>query len=250
MNEALEYYVYGLIDPRSNEIFYIGKGKGKRAEQHFKEILQKGAGNHAKIKLIEEIEKNGFKAELQYLLKDINEEAAYFLEEILIDRIGRRILNYGTLTNITVGGKHDNKLKFSLETAEKTSIHTAISKYPLLKTVIENIPRTSKEDEIKERFSQVVNEVSSLLLEMEPNIFNLVEAEDIKFLDHPGGKAIQFQSKYGNCEILLDVSKEKFGVNIRKDRQTIFSTKYGVQLSEMVLELKAYIKATANTTYD
>ena len=29
-----EYYVYGLIDPRNDSIFYVGKGKGKRYLDH------------------------------------------------------------------------------------------------------------------------------------------------------------------------------------------------------------------------
>jgi hypothetical protein len=32
-----EFYVYGLIDPRTEKLFYIGKGKGKRISQHFNE---------------------------------------------------------------------------------------------------------------------------------------------------------------------------------------------------------------------
>ena len=28
--EALQYYVYCLVDPRSNKIFYIGKGHDNR----------------------------------------------------------------------------------------------------------------------------------------------------------------------------------------------------------------------------
>ena len=37
--ESLAYYVYALVDPRDNRIFYIGKGKGNRIFQHAKDAL-------------------------------------------------------------------------------------------------------------------------------------------------------------------------------------------------------------------
>jgi hypothetical protein len=37
--EALKYYVYCLVNPRDNKIFYIGKGKGNRVFQHAKDSL-------------------------------------------------------------------------------------------------------------------------------------------------------------------------------------------------------------------
>ena len=33
--EKLNYYVYCLIDPRNNEVFYIGKGCGNAGGYHF-----------------------------------------------------------------------------------------------------------------------------------------------------------------------------------------------------------------------
>ncbi len=37
--EALQYYVYCLVDPRTNRIFYIGKGSGNRIFNHTNDAL-------------------------------------------------------------------------------------------------------------------------------------------------------------------------------------------------------------------
>ena len=36
----MKYYVYHLIDPRDNSVFYIGKGTGNRINDHQKEALR------------------------------------------------------------------------------------------------------------------------------------------------------------------------------------------------------------------
>ena len=46
--ESLAYYVYALVDPRDNRIFYIGKGKGNRVFQHAKDSLNE---NDTSLKL-------------------------------------------------------------------------------------------------------------------------------------------------------------------------------------------------------
>ena len=40
VKEALGYYVYALVDPRDNKIFYVGKGRGDRVFQHAEEKNQ------------------------------------------------------------------------------------------------------------------------------------------------------------------------------------------------------------------
>ncbi|CDF99459.1 Putative uncharacterized protein [Avibacterium paragallinarum JF4211] len=34
--EKIGYYIYCLVDPRNQNIFYVGKGKGNRVFQHSK----------------------------------------------------------------------------------------------------------------------------------------------------------------------------------------------------------------------
>ena len=34
-----QFYVYVLIDPRDNEVFYVGKGQGERAFQHERDVI-------------------------------------------------------------------------------------------------------------------------------------------------------------------------------------------------------------------
>lgn len=50
-----EHYVYELRDPFDNTVFYVGKGKGRRAEQHEKEAKEEGKPLTPKIKKIREI---------------------------------------------------------------------------------------------------------------------------------------------------------------------------------------------------
>ena len=48
------FYVYELVDPRDGVVFYVGKGKGRRIDQHEKEARAGGKGRKAdKIREIE-----------------------------------------------------------------------------------------------------------------------------------------------------------------------------------------------------
>ena len=52
-------YVYGLIDPRTNKIFYIGKGSGNRVFNHEKESMNSIDCDKLKLKTISEILNEG-----------------------------------------------------------------------------------------------------------------------------------------------------------------------------------------------
>lgn len=84
------FYVYAHFRPDTNAMFYIGKGKNKRAHstanrnKHWKNIVAKVGGFYAKI-----------------LLTDNDEEFAYFAEEEAINVYLKRGKN---LVNMTDGG--------------------------------------------------------------------------------------------------------------------------------------------------
>ncbi|HNX89389.1 MAG TPA: hypothetical protein PKH58_09915 [Paludibacteraceae bacterium] len=139
-----EYYVYGLIDPRTNSIFYIGKGKGKRVFQHFKE-KEDYHTNSEKLKLIAEIQKEGQQVNHIFIGENLKEETALLLEKLLIYRIGRKIFNEGCLTNIVPGGRWNSEASYFLSNEDLPSIEAIKSQYPDLISVLEKFPKISKE---------------------------------------------------------------------------------------------------------
>jgi len=198
------YYVYGLADPKNDEVFYIGKGKGKRAEQHFQEVYIEGKGNKAKLFKIKEIQKLGLEPTIKYFATDIEEEASLVLEEILIDRIGREILNYGPLTNLLTGGRYETELKVNLSSTEKVTKEEIQERFPYLIDIINKIPRTTKEDDIKAKWKEVVDNVVTKIKSYDSEILELIEAKNIKYIFSPYGEAISFQSIFGIGSINFD----------------------------------------------
>jgi antitoxin component YwqK of YwqJK toxin-antitoxin module len=98
-----EYYVYGLIDPRDNQYFYIGKGKGKRYLSHLKP--KRFDFNYGKLERIKNIQNSGLDIKIEVLFPNLNEETAFELEKLIIYKLGREVLNEGILTNLNPEGR-------------------------------------------------------------------------------------------------------------------------------------------------
>lgn len=80
----LDYYVYIYIDPREEQVFYVGKGRGNRAFAHLDD-----PGPSAKASRIAEIRKEGHLPRIEILVHGLSdEETALKIEAAVIDLIG------------------------------------------------------------------------------------------------------------------------------------------------------------------
>lgn len=97
MAAAGKFYVYHLIDPRSDEVFYVGKGCGSRISQH--EIEAKKGSDHPKCDVIRAIWDEGKEVKRVKVKTFNDEQAAYDFEAEEVARIGLE-----NLTNQQAGG--------------------------------------------------------------------------------------------------------------------------------------------------
>lgn len=92
-----KFYVYHLIDPRSDEVFYVGKGCGNRIIQH--EAEAKKGIDHPKCNVIRAIWDDGHEVRRVKVKSFKDEQAAYDYEAAEVARIGLE-----NLTNKQEGG--------------------------------------------------------------------------------------------------------------------------------------------------
>lgn len=103
------FYVYAHYNPIKKEVFYIGKGKDKRAyvksrNKHWKNIVNK------------------YGYEVQFIATDLSEIEAHEMEIKLIKDIGRRITKTGPLINRTTGGEGASGIIPTKKTRDKIRI--------------------------------------------------------------------------------------------------------------------------------
>lgn len=95
------FYVYGLIDTRTNKIFYIGKGKGNRVFEHEKESLNNPDNEKLKLSTIAEIKTAGLQVKKIIINSNLTEEEAFAAEAALINAFN--YVEDTKLTNIVAG---------------------------------------------------------------------------------------------------------------------------------------------------
>ncbi len=110
-----DYYVYGLIDPRTNQIFYIGKGTGNRVFEHEKESLNSLNSDKLKLKTISEINAIGLDVKKIIINSNLTETEAFAAEAALINAFN--YVSDAGLTNIVAG--HHSTEALSVEDFEK-----------------------------------------------------------------------------------------------------------------------------------
>ena len=136
--EQLQYYVYRLIDPRTGQTFYVGKGKGNRLYAHINDALKNYAGEtyidaeedeiSAKIKQIREIKNSGLEVIHVIQRYGLTEKEAFEVEAALIDC-------YPGLTNIQNGCSSDRGVN-NAEVLQRDLSYEEFQDYPELKYCI------------------------------------------------------------------------------------------------------------------
>ena len=100
--EKLMSYVYLLTDPRTERVFYVGKGKGNRVFQHISGALENPELDN-KIQLIKEIISEKREVDHYILRHGMTDKVALEVEAALIDYTGLK-----NLTNL-VSGHHSKE---------------------------------------------------------------------------------------------------------------------------------------------
>ncbi len=113
--KALKYYVYIYSNPITDEIFYVGKGKGNRVFSHLED-----SNENQKVKYISEIRQQGLEPKIEILIHGIEDEkTALRVESSIIDLLGiQNITNkqcgyksamYGRMTIEQINSAYDRQ---------------------------------------------------------------------------------------------------------------------------------------------
>lgn len=114
------YYVYALVDPRNDKVFYIGKGIGNRVFSHEIESGKSPLSEKKKLHKIRDIEESGCSVKRLIVNWGLSEDEAFIAEATLINLLNR--MPEIQLTN-EVSGHHVHE---SLTTEEFELMYGAV----------------------------------------------------------------------------------------------------------------------------
>lgn len=108
--EGKNFYVYFLVHPLTGEIFYVGKGKNGRKDQHLANYYNRRFDNSFKHTIIDHIVQMGLLPKAVIFANNLQESEAFDIERLLIESLP-------DLTNIQRG---------QTSAFEKSKVHAAL----------------------------------------------------------------------------------------------------------------------------
>ncbi len=114
MSKQKLYYTYVLEIEGTAEIFYVGKGTGKRCKSHKANAYNEKKQHYPLYRKIRQLLENGSDFRYRIIFTSPNEQEAYDKEKELIALIGRE-----NLTNLTDGGDGSSCKGHTEETKKK-----------------------------------------------------------------------------------------------------------------------------------
>lgn len=151
------FYVYLLIDPNDGQIFYVGKGKGRRMFQHVRAALNGDVDNSAKYDRIKQILDSGQDVIHKIFSLHEKEDDAFAVEKMLIEEFAPL-----GLTNIVHGVVTENqwvnrRAKILLETLKPFEIWAANARPDVIESCISlSGSMQAFYDEVREMLEDVV----------------------------------------------------------------------------------------------
>ncbi len=101
--EELKHYVYALLDPRDDKIFYVGKGKEDRIFSHIDESIVSPKDTE-KLETIRAIKSAGQEVRYYIIRHGLERDEAFLVESVLIDFLTfRKFSEVSKITNIIAG---------------------------------------------------------------------------------------------------------------------------------------------------
>ena len=135
--EELKVYVYRLIDPRSGETFYVGKGRGNRVFQHALGIAADYPGELSdKLERVKAIKLAGLEVGHVIHRHGLDDAQAFEVEAALIDA-------YPGLTNVQSGHGGERGLAHAIEVVERYAAEELSFAHKVMMITINRTARTA-----------------------------------------------------------------------------------------------------------